>query len=177
MEALSRKCDKSHEHVKLLANRAVIAQAYPAKLCEAIVHAFRRQLEWDSRDVHFCESDPTHNEACCQELLGKDAHADGCSSGVDGESISKCHVGVSKPPSVREPDRNPTTTGPEFKSHSNQHTVKQESYRQRTKRDCNLIPDEALNIIGENPSEGIAKDIICDPMGVGSFVRLLQSNG
>ena len=48
-ETLEKPCSQDHSHTLLLSGRAAAAQVYPPQLCKAIVEAFSRQLQLDSR--------------------------------------------------------------------------------------------------------------------------------
>ena len=47
-EELNRYCDGSHDHVRLMAGKAAVAQVYPPALCKAMLRGIARQEKADA---------------------------------------------------------------------------------------------------------------------------------
>ena len=86
-EALAVRCQNQtrelkdqHRHVQLVQNRAKQAQIYPQKLCEAIVHGMKRQMESDDWNIvkvkldSVQEKPPKHDEDDEGDNMGDSGH-------------------------------------------------------------------------------------------------------
>lgn len=51
LEALSRKCDRSHSHQHLLDGRSRSAHVYPAQLCRAILVEIEKQRQGEGQTM------------------------------------------------------------------------------------------------------------------------------